>query len=150
AWERQVGMAAPFIVRSDGVPWRPQEPGDDGAVLRGVAASSGVATGVARIVREPAEAGRFRPGEVLVAPYAEPGWAPLFLLARAVVMEVGGSLCHGAIVAREYGIPAVVGLPGATGRIKDGDVITVDGDRGEVRPAQAGHGGTGSMTEEKG
>lgn len=150
AWERQVGMAAPFIVRSDGVPWRPQEPGDDGAVLRGVAASSGVATGVARIVREPAEAGRFRPGEVLVAPYAEPGWAPLFLLARAVVMEVGGSLCHGAIVAREYGIPAVVGLPGATGRIKDGDVITVDGDRGEVRPAKAGHGGTGSMTEEKG
>lgn len=147
AWEWQVGKAAPFIVRSDGVPWRPQGAGDGGAVLRGVAASSGVATGVARIVREPAEAGGFRPGEILVAPYAEPGWAPLFLLARAVVMEVGGSLCHGAIVAREYGIPAVVGVPGAIGRIQDGDVITVDGDRGEVRPAPVGPGGTGSTTE---
>ncbi|MCU0607083.1 MAG: PEP-utilizing enzyme [Candidatus Edwardsbacteria bacterium] len=149
AWERQVGMAAPFIVRSDGKPWRPAEAGDGGAVLRGVAASSGVATGIARIVREPAEAGRFVPGEILVAPYAEPGWAPLFLLARAVVMEVGGSLCHGAIVAREYGIPAVVGVTGATGRIRDGDVITVDGDRGEVRPAHAGHGGADSTTEVK-
>lgn len=68
----------------------------------------------------------------MVAPYTEPGWAPLFLLARAVVTEVGGAICHGAIVAREYGIPAVVGVQGASTAIHDGDEITVDGNEGTV------------------
>ena len=102
-------------------------------IIRGTPASPGQVEGVARIIREPAEAGRFGKGEILVAPYAEPGWAPLFLLAAGVVMEVGGRLCHGAIVAREYGIPAVVGVREATLRIRDGDVISVDGNLGEVR-----------------
>gem|GEM_PF-70998 len=132
-WERQVSRTPPFIVRSDGVPWGPKEAPNTEGILQGVPASSGRATGVARIIREPSEAHLFRKGEILVAPYTEPGWAPLFLLARAVVMEVGGAICHGAIVAREYGIPAVVGVKGALAAIKDGQTITVDGSRGEVR-----------------
>ncbi len=132
AWERQVDIPALFIVRSDGRPVIDAAPRAGQNRLFGIAASSGRATGIARIVREPAEAGRLLPGEILVAPYTEPGWAPLFLLARAVVMEVGGAVCHGAIVAREYGIPAVVGATGATAAIRDGDRIIVDGDAGSV------------------
>jgi pyruvate,water dikinase len=131
-WEGQVKRAPPFIVRSDGIPWRPAKEAETPGVLRGVPASPGRATGPARIIREPAEAHLFRKGEILVAPYTEPGWAPLFLLARALVMEVGGAVCHGAIVAREYGIPAVVGAKGALAAIKDGQTITVDGSKGEV------------------
>jgi pyruvate,water dikinase len=72
------------------------------------------------------------PGEILVAPSTDPGWTPLFLTAAGLVMEVGGAMAHGAIVAREYGIPAVVGVPQATERIKTGDRITVDGTAGTV------------------
>jgi pyruvate,water dikinase len=132
-WQSQVDSDPPFIIRSDGREWRnTNQKAREGNVLRGVGASSGRATGRARIIREPAQAHLFNKGEILVAPYTEPGWAPLFLLAKGLVMEVGGALCHGAIVAREYGIPAVVGVNRATAEIKDGDQITVDGNSGEV------------------
>ena len=72
------------------------------------------------------------PGEVLVAPSTDPGWTPLFLTAGALVMEMGGMMSHGAVVAREYGIPAVVGVPDATGRITTGEHVTVDGSAGTV------------------
>jgi len=132
-WEGQVHRRRPFVVRSDGQTVDSGPAGADPAILIGTPASAGRVEGIARIIREPSEAGRFGKGEILVAPYAEPGWAPLFLLAGGVVMEVGGRLCHGAIVAREYGIPAVVGVKEATLRIRDGDTIAVDGSRGEVR-----------------
>ncbi len=72
------------------------------------------------------------PGEILVAPSTDPGWTPLFLTASGLVMEMGGAVSHGAVVAREYGIPAVVGVPGATERITTGQCITVDGSAGMV------------------
>jgi pyruvate,water dikinase len=72
---------------------------------------------------------------VLVAPSTDPGWTPLFMTAGALVMEMGGMMSHGSIVAREYGIPAVVGVPRATSAIRTGQLITVDGERGTVRPA---------------
>jgi pyruvate,water dikinase len=72
------------------------------------------------------------PGEILVAPSTDPGWTPLFLTAGGLVMEMGGSNSHGAVVAREYGIPAVVGVAGATERISTGQVVTVDGGAGRV------------------
>ena len=72
------------------------------------------------------------PGEVLVAPSTDPGWTPLFLTASALVMEMGGMMSHGAVVAREYGIPAVVGVPDATGRIASGARVVVDGSAGTV------------------
>jgi phosphohistidine swiveling domain-containing protein len=103
----------------------------DGRTLTGSAASPGVYTGPARVVLDPAGA-RLEPGDVLVAPSTDPGWTPLFMTAGALVMEMGGMMSHGAIVAREYGIPAVVGLPGATDSIRTGETVTVDGARGVV------------------
>ena len=100
-------------------------------VLRGAPASGGVVTGRARVVLEPSGAG-LEPGEILVAPSTDPGWTPLFLTAGGLVMEMGGAMSHGAVVAREYGIPAVVGVPGATERIPTGQEITVDGSAGSV------------------
>ena len=71
-------------------------------------------------------------GDILVAPYTDPAWTPLFPLAAGLVTEVGGLMTHGAVVAREYGIPAVVGLDNATRKIRDGQIIRVDGTRGFV------------------
>ena len=71
-------------------------------------------------------------GEILVTPSTDPGWTPLFLRAGALVMETGGYLSHGAIVAREFGIPAVVNIPGVLDRVHDGDKLLVDGNRGIV------------------
>jgi len=76
-----------------------------------------------------------QPGEVLVAPSTDPGWTPLFAVAAAVVTDLGGVLSHGAIVAREYGIPAVVNTRHATVRIRTGQTVTVDGTAGTVRIA---------------
>lgn len=73
------------------------------------------------------------PGDILVAPFTDPGWTPYFLPASAIVMDMGGLLSHGSIVAREYGIPAVVNVGPATETIVTGQLLEVDGDRGEVR-----------------
>jgi len=102
-------------------------------VLRGTPASGGVVTRKARVILDPAGAS-LEPGEILVAPSTDPGWTPLFLTAGGLVMEMGGPMSHGAIVAREYGIPAVVGVPDATELIETGHRITVDGSAGEVTP----------------
>src|SRR5207253_2959256 len=96
------------------------------------------ALGHALIAPVGAELGaRLEPGEVLVAPSTDPGWTPLFLTAGALVMEMGGMMSHGAVVAREYGIPAVVGVVNATGRITTGDQVTVDGSAGTVALGEA-------------
>lgn len=99
--------------------------------LRGSPASPGIVSGVARVIHSPTGA-RLEPGEILVAPSTDPGWTPLFLTASALVMEMGGMMSHGAVVAREYGIPAVVGVAGATEQITTGRRITVDGAAGTV------------------
>jgi phosphohistidine swiveling domain-containing protein len=99
--------------------------------LRGSPASPGSVTAAARVILLPHGA-RLEPGEILVAPSTDPGWTPLFLTAGGLVMEMGGMMSHGAVVAREYGIPAVVGVAGATERITTGDEITVDGSTGVV------------------
>jgi rifampicin phosphotransferase len=99
--------------------------------LCGTPASPGVATGTARVILSP-QGARLEPGEILVAPSTDPGWTPLFLTAGALVMEMGGMMSHGAVVAREYGIPAVVGVAGATERIATGQRVTVDGAAGTV------------------
>ena len=103
--------------------------------LVGSPASSGVVRAPARVVLDPRGA-RLEPGEILVAPSTDPGWTPLFLTAGGLVMEMGGAMSHGAVVAREYGIPAVVGVPDAVRRIRTGQLITVDGAAGLVRLEQ--------------
>jgi pyruvate,water dikinase len=109
----------------------PAPPGD--AVIHGVAGSPGIARGPARVIRSLAEAGKLRPGEVLVVPTTAPPWTPLFATAAAVVSDTGGILSHCAVVAREYGIPATVGTGNATALLQDGQLIEVDGDAGTVR-----------------
>lgn len=100
--------------------------------LAGVPVAAGKASGSVRLISHPDEGGRLQPGEVMVAPSTDPGWTPLFLKAGAVVMETGGFLSHGAIVAREYGIPAVVNIPGVMSILKAGQTIVVDGDNGKI------------------
>ena len=102
-------------------------------VWQGVATGTGIARGRARILRHPAEGGQLQPGEILVAPSTDPGWTPLFLKVAGLVVETGGQMSHGAIVAREFALPAVVNLPGILNAIKTGDEIEVDGLRGVVR-----------------
>lgn len=104
----------------------------DGPVLAGTTGSGGRVTAVARVLAGPGDFAAFQPGEVLVAAITTPAFTPLFALASAVVTDIGGVLSHGSIVAREYGIPAVLGTGSATRRIRTGDLITVDGIRGEV------------------
>ncbi|WGM21068.1 PEP/pyruvate-binding domain-containing protein [Paenarthrobacter sp. OM7] len=113
----------------------PQRPG----TLSGSPASTGQVTAPARVIMDPVGA-HLAPGEILVAPSTDPGWTPLFLTAGGLVMEMGGPNSHGAVVAREYGIPAVVGVPDATSRISTGQRVTVDGAAGTVAVEGAGGG----------
>jgi pyruvate,water dikinase len=99
--------------------------------LQGAPASPGRVTAPARVILDPTGA-RLEPGEILVAPSTDPGWTPLFLTAAGLVMEMGGMMSHGAVVAREYGIPAIVGVPAATERITTGQQITIDGASGTI------------------
>ncbi|MGW0232318.1 PEP/pyruvate-binding domain-containing protein [Actinopolymorpha singaporensis] len=105
------------------------------SVLTGAPGSPGTATGPARILRSPSDFSRARPGEVLVCRFTDPAWTPLFRIVAAVVTETGGALSHAAIVAREYALPAVLGVPEVTTRVHDGDLVTVDGTTGVVTPA---------------
>ena len=102
--------------------------------LSGSPASAGVVTATARVILDPVGA-HLEPGEILVAPSTDHGWTPLFLTAGGLVMEMGGPNSHGAVVAREYGIPAVVGVPDATLLLSTGQQITVDGGAGTVVPS---------------
>jgi pyruvate,water dikinase len=100
-------------------------------MLAGSPVSPGVVEGRVNVVFHPASA-RMEPGDVLVCPGTDPSWTPLFLVASALVTEVGGLMTHGSVVAREYGIPAVVGVAGATTRLRTGQRIRVDGSAGEI------------------
>jgi phosphohistidine swiveling domain-containing protein len=108
------------------------EIGAVGGVITGIAASPGVAEGTARLVLDPSQFDTFEPDDVLVCELTDPAWAPLMQLSAAVVIDIGGPLSHGAIVARELGIPAVIGTGDGTRRIPDGAKVRVDGSAGQV------------------
>lgn len=144
-WERQRRLVAPLTI---GTPPRLLERSLAGAVeavrtggrppegaIVGEPASPGRATGPVRVVRGPADFDRFRAGEVLVAHATAPAWTPLFDRAAAVVTDGGALAAHASLVAREYGIPAVVGTTDATARLRDSQVVVVDGSAGTVMPA---------------
>jgi pyruvate,water dikinase len=125
----------PNIIRSDQEIYAPSMDASEEVAanrLRGIAGSPGRVTGVARVIRGPEDFGKLQQGEILVAPLTNPVWTPLFAVAGGIVTEVGGILSHGAIVAREYGIPAVMSITGATTRLAGGQEVTVDGNRGIV------------------
>ena len=101
--------------------------------LRGTGASAGTVRGPARVALTPADFGRIQPGDIIVCPSSNPSWVPVFVIAGGLVTNTGGVLSHAAVVAREFGLPAVVGVAGATDQIADGRIVEIDGARGIVR-----------------
>lgn len=132
--ERNLKLKSPRVMTSEGeiINGKLRDvKAPEGAIL-GTAVSAGVVEGVARVVLTPEDA-KLNPGEILVAPYTDPGWTPLFTSVVGLITEVGGMMTHGSVIAREYGIPAVVGIDKATEIIKDGSYIRVDGTNGFVQ-----------------
>lgn len=130
AYEYWLTIIAPDALGPDGKPII--EDATNIYMLEGIPASSGCARGRARIVQDVREAMQLTAGDILVTQATDPGWTPVFPLVSGIVLEIGGQLSHGAIVAREYGVPAVVNVQGAMGCIQDGQMITVDGAHGYV------------------
>jgi pyruvate,water dikinase len=136
AWRR---IEVPASFRSEDVaslPRRGAPPPSSDAVLRGTAVSPGEVIGPACVLRTPADEAKMRIGGILVAPSTDPGWTPIFARAAGVVVELGGVMSHAATVAREYGMPCVSNVDGATRRLRDGDLLRVDGMRGTVEILQ--------------
>ena len=125
--EEQVRRMARWSMRS--------QPVSDSEVIRGVPASQGLVRGIARIIKDPGDFHRVRKGDILVAPYTNPAWTPLFTTAAGLLVETGGAASHAAIIAREYGIPAVMGVIRATEMFKDGEPISVNGTTGVIQRA---------------
>ena len=134
-WRAQMKLVPPAMLPETSR-WAKLVPGNKtdqtGNVLTGIGASTGKVTATARVLFSPEDFGKMKPGDVLVAVTTTPAWTPLFAMASAVVTDIGGPLSHSSIVAREYGIPAVLATGVATRRIKDGQTITVDGSAGTV------------------
>jgi pyruvate,water dikinase len=130
AYEFWFTVTPPDALGSDGKPIIEDEKPPD--LLKGTAASSGYIRGRARIVQTIQQAMNLTPGDILVTTATDPGWTPVFPLVSGIVLEIGGQLSHGAIIAREYGIPAVVNVPRAMSLIQDGQTIEVDGSKGLV------------------
>jgi pyruvate,water dikinase len=126
--ERDRGSVPPTIIYGDEAPPLDPHPGQG---FKGTPTSRGYYTGRTRVVTGIQDISKLQPGDVLVIPYSDVGWTPLFTKAGAVVAESGGILSHSSIIAREYGIPAVVSVPGAC-QIEDDTLVTVDGYRGEI------------------
>ena len=101
--------------------------------LRGTGASPGIVRGPARVALGPEDFGRIRPGDIIVCPSSNPSWVPVFAIAGGLVTNTGGVICHAAVVAREFGLPAVVGVTDATELVADGRQVEIDGARGLVR-----------------
>jgi pyruvate,water dikinase len=117
------------------IPARTDSSLESQALVSGMAGSPGIAEGPVRLVRDVSAFGTVQPGDVLVAPYTNPSWTPLFRRVAAVVVDAGSSVSHAAIVAREYGIPAVMGTGNAMKVLQEGQRVIVDGMRGIVLPA---------------
>ena len=135
-------LEPPFIIRDGDLPplsaWArkaeaaPKAAASAGDVITGVSGSPGVVRGTARVVLDAGDPTTLDPGDILVAPFTDPSWTPLFMTAGGVVVDVGGQISHAVIVSRELGLPCVVSATDATGRIPDGAAVEVDGDAGTV------------------
>jgi pyruvate,water dikinase len=139
AYERErMRRQVPRVLLSDGRAfYEGLGAGDGDGALSGSPVSPGVVEGIVHVVFDPRGA-QLAPGEILVCPGTDPSWTPLFLTAGGLVMEVGGLMTHGSVVAREYGIPAVVGVHQATSRLHDGQRVRVDGTAGRVVVVEGG------------
>ena len=104
---------------------------DDG-VITGVPVSNGVCEGIVRIVMTQKDANQLQKGEIMVARFTDVGWTPYYSVVNGLITEIGSSLSHGAVVAREYGLPTLVNVKGATKRLKNGDHIIMDAEKGTI------------------
>lgn len=129
---RDIGTVAPDRL-IDGADEESAERAPNAMEWRGVPISAGFAAGPARIIRTGEDWGKVAPGDILVAPVIDPGMAPLFGIAAGLVVEMGGTLSHGAIIAREYGLPAVANIPGVTVYLREGEIVELDAASGTVR-----------------
>ncbi len=134
-WREQMNLVPPAILPEKSgwakmIPWAQKN--ESGNIIKGLGASAGRVTATACVMFTPEDFGRMKPGDVLVAVITTPAWTPLFARASAIVTDIGGPLSHSSIVAREYGIPAVLATGVGTRRIQSGQTITVDGSKGEV------------------
>jgi pyruvate,water dikinase len=132
-YEKNLTITPPAVVvgRFDPNRYEPDPVDTEATTLTGMGASAGVVEGPARVILRSGTGG-VKPGEILVAPFTDPGWTPYFVNAAGIVVDMGGMLSHGSIIAREYGIPAVVNVGPATKIIKTGQRLRVDGDTGVV------------------
>jgi pyruvate,water dikinase len=140
-WQKRVDLKPPYILPVGSkmkfwwryvMPAPELRPQPDERAIHGLGISPGKVTSVARVINNQCEIGRLGEGEILVTHTTTPAWTPLFARAAGLVTDLGGPLAHGSIVAREYGIPAVMGTGSATKRVRDGQIITVDGTNGSV------------------
>jgi pyruvate,water dikinase len=134
-YQRNLNITPPPVIvgRFNADDFQPEPIDENAETLSGLAVSPGVVTGRARVIMRYSHDEQVLPGEILVAPFTDPGWTPYFLPAAGIVVDIGGLLSHGSIVAREYGKPAVVNVGPATRIIKTGQMIQVDGNQGKVR-----------------
>jgi len=131
--ERNASLDAPDTIVGTGPSGTHPESGPSPGTLTGLPISPGCVEGPARLIRSPEDRARVRSGDILVVPVIDPGMAPLFGLAAGVVAEMGGTLSHGAIIVREYGLPALANVHGAMQGLADGERVLLDASRGEVR-----------------
>jgi phosphoenolpyruvate synthase/pyruvate phosphate dikinase len=122
----------PRVIDSRGKIYHPPRKDAKAGELIGVSISPGIVQGKVKVLHRIDEK-KLLPGEILVTKVTDPGWTPLFINAKGIILEIGSVLQHGAVVAREYGIPCVSGLDGATDKLKDGQMVEVDGSNGIVR-----------------
>jgi len=141
-YEKNLAITPPKVIfgRFDPDDFIADEIDEDVEVFTGLAVCPGVVTGPARVMLRSGD-GHVLPGEIMVAPFTDPGWTPHFLTAAGIVMDLGGLLSHGSIVAREYGIPTVVNVGPATRVIRTGQMVQVDGTRGTVKILRPGASG---------
>ena len=137
-YEKNLKLNPPRVVNGRFDPNAPAWPAAnaDAKLLEGIPVSPGIVTGPARVILRMDDHEQVLPGEILIAPFTDPAWSPYFITAAGLVVEQGGILSHGSIVAREYGLPAVTNVALATRVIRTGDLVQVDGNHGRVSVLQ--------------
>lgn len=137
--KRQLAIEMPNLLRESEIarlPERGPAPAGGAGLYQGIPVGPGRAEGRAVVLGSPDQVGGVERGDILVAPTLDPSWVPLFTLASGLVVEMGGTLSHGSIIAREYGLPTVVNIPGITRILKTGDRVLLDGSAGTIRKLQ--------------
>jgi pyruvate,water dikinase len=139
AMEYQNRLQFPFLCQGKPEPAGLSGIGSDASVLTGRPVSAGCVEGTCRVALSPTEAAQLQPGEILIAPITDVAWTPYFSVIAGLATDIGSSVSHGAVIAREYGLPAVVNLRTASTRFKTGDRVRLDGGKGTLELLSSNH-----------